>query len=82
MEQSGLVLHPRVYWARQSGIERGEMKAIRGIIVHQTGGSTAASTLASYTHVQGQTEPTFSSIATEAFNRQRRCFRKLGMWAN
>jgi N-acetyl-anhydromuramyl-L-alanine amidase AmpD len=29
-------------------IERGEMKIVRGIIVHHTGGSTAASSLESY----------------------------------
>ena len=45
---TGLITHTRIHAARQLTIERGDMKIVRGIIVHQTGGATAASSLASY----------------------------------
>jgi N-acetyl-anhydromuramyl-L-alanine amidase AmpD len=48
IDQSGMVIHPKVRGARATTIERGDMKAVHGIIVHQTGGATAASSLASY----------------------------------
>jgi N-acetyl-anhydromuramyl-L-alanine amidase AmpD len=38
----------RVTPERHSNIERGELKVIRGIIVHQTGGASAQSTLGGY----------------------------------
>jgi N-acetyl-anhydromuramyl-L-alanine amidase AmpD len=43
-----MVQDPRVRAARQATIERGDMAKVNGIIVHQTGGSTAASSLSSY----------------------------------
>jgi N-acetyl-anhydromuramyl-L-alanine amidase AmpD len=48
IDKNGLVTHTRIHAARQLTIERGDMKIVRGIIVHQTGGSTAASSLESY----------------------------------
>lgn len=48
LDKDGMVLDPRVRVARQSTIERGDMAKVNGIIVHQTGGSTAGSSLSSY----------------------------------
>lgn len=48
LDKDGMVLDPRVRAARQSTIERADMPKVNGIIVHQTGGSTAASSLSSY----------------------------------
>lgn len=48
LDKDGMVQDPRVRAARQSTIERGDMAKVNGIIVHQTGGSTAASSLSSY----------------------------------
>jgi N-acetyl-anhydromuramyl-L-alanine amidase AmpD len=47
----GLVHGGRVRLERKLALERGPMSRIRGIIVHQTGGPTAESTLASYNTV-------------------------------
>lgn len=44
----GMVLHPRIKRARSKNIEQKHMHAIRGIVVHQTGGATAQSTFNSY----------------------------------
>ena len=44
----GIVIHPRVTPAITSTIERGSMPKVRGLIVHQTGGATAQSSLDSY----------------------------------
>ncbi|MBN3782492.1 N-acetylmuramoyl-L-alanine amidase [Burkholderia sp. Ac-20345] len=43
-----MVVTPRVVRARKIQIERGAMQRVSGIVVHQTGGSTAASALNSY----------------------------------
>jgi N-acetyl-anhydromuramyl-L-alanine amidase AmpD len=48
LDKDGMVLEPRVRAARQTTIERGDMAKVNGIIVHQTGGSSAASSLSSY----------------------------------
>jgi len=48
LDKDGMVQDPKVRAARQSTIERGDMTKVNGIIVHQTGGSTAASSLSSY----------------------------------
>lgn len=48
LDSSGMVVTPRVVRARKIQIERGAMQRISGIVVHQTGGSTAASALSSY----------------------------------
>ena len=48
LDKDGMVQDPRVRAARQATIERGDMAKVNGIIVHQTGGSTAASSLSSY----------------------------------
>jgi len=48
IDERGLLVSPRVRAAIAPTIERGRMSKVRGIIVHQTGSSTAASTLASY----------------------------------
>ena len=45
LDKDGMVQNARVRAARQSTIERGDMAKVNGIIVHQTGGSTAASSL-------------------------------------
>jgi N-acetylmuramoyl-L-alanine amidase len=44
----GRVQHPRVKNAIASTIERGPLAQVRGLIVHQTGGATAQSSLDSY----------------------------------
>lgn len=49
IDPNGMVVHGSVRTARQLAIERGDMKTVNGIIVHQTGGSSAASALSSYT---------------------------------
>lgn len=48
IDTNGVVVHARVKRALRPNIERGDMKRVRGIIVHQTGASTAQSTLDSY----------------------------------
>src|SRR5688572_767814 len=48
LDKDGMVQEPRVHAARQTTIEQGDMTQVNGIIVHQTGGSSAASSLSSY----------------------------------
>ena len=48
VDTTGVVVNARVKRALSPSIERGTMKSIHGIIVHQTGGPTAQSTLDSY----------------------------------
>nr|WP_175800430.1 peptidoglycan recognition family protein [Burkholderia anthina] len=48
IDSNGMVVSPRVVRVRKAQIERGAMQRISGVIVHQTGGSTAASALNSY----------------------------------
>ncbi|WP_175856929.1 peptidoglycan recognition family protein [Burkholderia anthina] len=48
IDANGMVVSPRVVRIRKAQIERGAMPRISGVIVHQTGGSTAASALNSY----------------------------------
>lgn len=48
IDTTGKVLHPRVTSSISTTIERGDMKYINGIIVHQTDSYTAASSLNSY----------------------------------
>ena len=48
VDATGVVVNARVKRALSPSIERGAMKSIHGIIVHQTGGPTAQSTLDSY----------------------------------
>lgn len=48
LDAAGMIQDPRVRKARAMSIERGDLIQIKGIIVHQTGGATAASTLNSY----------------------------------
>lgn len=48
IDKFGMVQSPKVNAVRQTNIERGAMTTVRGIIVHQTGGSTADSSLGSY----------------------------------
>lgn len=48
IDANGVVINTRVKRALSPSIERGSMKSIHGIIVHQTGGPTAESALASY----------------------------------
>lgn len=48
VDATGVVVNARVKRALSPSIERGAMKAIHGIIVHQTGGPTAQSTLDGY----------------------------------
>lgn len=49
VDTQGYVLNARVRRAPRPMIERGVLKRIRGIIVHQTGGVSGASSLSSYT---------------------------------
>ncbi|HET8708389.1 MAG TPA: peptidoglycan recognition family protein [Pseudomonadales bacterium] len=46
--KDGMIADAKIKASRQIKIERGEMKTISGIIVHQTGAPTAKSTFASY----------------------------------
>jgi len=48
IDKDGVVINPRIKPKRKKTLEQGEMKTIHGIIVHQTGGSTAQSTFNSY----------------------------------
>ncbi|MGH8435997.1 MAG: peptidoglycan recognition protein family protein [Pseudomonas sp.] len=48
IDKDGMVVHTRILHERRPNIERGALTAVRGIIVHQTGGSNADSTLNSY----------------------------------
>jgi hypothetical protein len=49
VDSQGYVLNARVQRTPRPLIERGVLKRIRGIIVHQTGGASGASSLSSYT---------------------------------
>ncbi len=44
----GMIQHPRVRGARAPTIERGALKDVKGIVVHQTDARTAAATFSSY----------------------------------
>ena len=48
LDSEGMIQDPKVELARHKTIERGDMKVIKGIIVHQTGGGNARSSLDSY----------------------------------
>lgn len=48
VDKQGRIVHPRIALALRPHIERGKLQKVRGIIVHQTGGATAASSLNSY----------------------------------
>lgn len=48
IDKEGMVTDPKVKAARATTIERGPMDKVNGIIVHQTGGGTAESSLSSY----------------------------------
>lgn len=48
IDRNGIATHSLIKRAIAPTIERGEMKEIHGIIVHQTGGSTAQSSIDSY----------------------------------
>ena len=48
IDAHGFVVHPRVRLVIARKIERGPMTQVRGLIVHQSGGPTAQSSLESY----------------------------------
>ncbi len=48
IDADGMIVDARVKAARSIGLEHGDMKAVHGIIVHQTDAPTAKSTLDSY----------------------------------
>jgi N-acetyl-anhydromuramyl-L-alanine amidase AmpD len=48
IDTNGIVINSRINRALRPTIERGHMKAVHGIIVHQTGGATAQSAFESY----------------------------------
>ncbi len=48
VDRNGRLLNPGIIWRQFLNLERGDMKTVAGIIVHQTDSSTAASTLAQY----------------------------------
>lgn len=48
IDAEGVVRNPRILQAIAPTIHRGSMPKVKGIIVHQTGGSTASSSLHSY----------------------------------
>lgn len=52
VNRQGHVVNARVKLAVRPMIERGVLQRVRGIIVHQTGGATGASSLSSYTMKQ------------------------------
>jgi hypothetical protein len=49
LDSQGYVLNARVQRTPRSLIEHGALQRISGIIVHQTGGASGASSLSSYT---------------------------------
>ena len=49
VDKQGYIFNGRVRRAPRPQIERGDLRRITGIIVHQTGGSSGASSLSSYT---------------------------------
>lgn len=51
IDQAGLVINDRIIRNRFATLEHGDMPVVRGIIVHQTGSSNAASTLSNYRQV-------------------------------
>jgi N-acetylmuramoyl-L-alanine amidase len=51
IDKDGMVSDPKVVPVRSTNIERGSMPVVHGIIVHQTGGGSAQSTLDSYKKV-------------------------------
>lgn len=48
VDKQGRILHPRVALALRPHIERAALDKVSGIIVHQTGGRSASSSLSSY----------------------------------
>lgn len=48
IDSQGMVLHIKVHQARSLIIERGPLRSVAGIVVHQTGAATAAATFNSY----------------------------------
>lgn len=48
IDQDGMVRDARVRIARSTTIERGPMRQVRGIVVHQTDSATASATLNGY----------------------------------
>ncbi len=50
-DKEGWILHSRVQIMRRPNLKHGIMSTISGIIVHQTGASTAQSSLSSYLHI-------------------------------
>ncbi|MDA8455496.1 N-acetylmuramoyl-L-alanine amidase [Acidovorax sp. GBBC 3334] len=48
IDKSGKIRHPRIKLSIHGAIEQGEMRVVNGIIVHQTGASTAQSSFNSY----------------------------------
>ena len=54
IDQHGQVLNPRIRVDIKPNIERGQLRQVSGIIVHQTGGSTAESALNSYAKPQAK----------------------------
>lgn len=48
IDTNGAIIDVRIHRSLNSSIERGSMKTVHGIIVHQTGAATAQSTLDSY----------------------------------
>lgn len=48
IDSNGVVQNPKITKARFPTIERGPMKSISGIVVHQTGAASAKSTINSY----------------------------------
>lgn len=48
IDQQGVIIDDRVVKSISPSIERGPMPVVRGLIVHQTGGATAQSSLDSY----------------------------------
>ena len=48
MDKEGRISHPRIKIHLVAGLARGKMNVVNGIVVHQTGGATAAAAFAGY----------------------------------
>ncbi|OFZ70234.1 MAG: N-acetylmuramoyl-L-alanine amidase [Betaproteobacteria bacterium RBG_16_58_11] len=57
IDSTGVVIDPRVRHAISPALERGDMKIVHGIIVHQTGSSSAAVTLNGYKSTKDNPKP-------------------------
>lgn len=48
MDKEGRIIHPKIKLHIVAGLARGKMGVVHGIVVHQTGGATAAAAVVGY----------------------------------